>query len=165
MNGTANRFSLAYRPGATNRQTWNITRDDDAGEQGDLQIEQERFGGLRVDEMAALGQHPGERHHDELVDGRDEQEGDGHPDAHGDERLDEPLPELVEMLQKRHLAAGVAVVLLVVPAVGQLRIEERRPWREAVLVVAAAADLRRCGRPSVGRAGPTRPTTARSRCS
>ena len=35
------------------------------------------------------------------------------PDGDGDDRVEDPLPELVEMLQKRHLPAGEVVVLVV----------------------------------------------------
>ena len=55
-----------------------------------------------------------QRPHDEREDVVDEEERDQEADDDGDDRDDESLPELVEMLQERHLAAGVFGFELVV---------------------------------------------------
>ena len=46
----------------------------------------------------------------EVEDVGDEEEGNDAADHEGDDAQNQPLPELVEMLQKRHLAAGLEVV-------------------------------------------------------
>ena len=55
-------------------------------------------------------QHRLERADDEIEDVADEDEGDDAADDERDDRCNQPFPELVEMLQERHLAAGFEFV-------------------------------------------------------
>ena len=83
-------------------------------ERTDLHHDHEAFGRCAVDELLLFGHQLPEREHDELLQPADEDEGD---DAAADERPDrdnQSLPELVEMLQKRHLPAGFVVLLFFV---------------------------------------------------
>ena len=57
-------------------------------------------------EMAAFGQHAARRLEDEIVQLLVERKADEHADADADDRSHDALPELVEMLQKRHLSGG-----------------------------------------------------------
>ena len=61
--------------------------------------------------------HLPQRPHDELEDVLDEERGDRHADAQRQQRADDALPELVQMLQERHLSAFGFVVE---PAVGHV---------------------------------------------
>src|SRR6185503_14715954 len=64
---------------------------------------------LRVHELRAvdLVQFLEERKPDEGLDAIDEEEGDRAAEDETVDARDQPLPELIEMVQKRHLRAGV----------------------------------------------------------
>ena len=72
----------------------------------DLHVEGERLSRLRVDHPAAWRQDAARRREKEFGDAVDEEEADQHANRDGQQGMDDALPELVEMLQKRHLPAG-----------------------------------------------------------
>ena len=89
--------------------------DDDAGQHRDLEAQHERLGRFGVDHRAARRQRGCQRTHDEVEDAIQEDEGDQKAYAHADERPDDAFPELVEVLEKRHLGTGsVEVSFLIV---------------------------------------------------
>ena len=86
--------------------------EDDAGDQRDLDVEAEGFARLGVDHLAAGRQQTARRAEQEVGDAVDEGEADHHADGDRQQRVDDALPELVEMLQKGHLPAGGFIVFL-----------------------------------------------------
>ena len=80
--------------------------------------------------------------HDERENAIDEKDRERDPDGERDERADQPLPELVEVFQKRHLAAGFTLVSLV-PALAVvlvLRVGERNNGHAVQAPVLVSAD-------------------------
>ena len=77
-------------------------RHDQADDEGELQVQRERFARLREDELAARRQRLHRRRHEERVDLRDERERDENADADRQRRVDDAFPELVEMIEERH---------------------------------------------------------------
>jgi hypothetical protein len=75
--------------------------------------------------MTARGQDLLQRPHHERKDLIDEEERDQEAHDDGEDRDDQSLPELVEMLQERHLAAGFVgfelVVEILVRGAGRVR--------------------------------------------
>src|SRR4051812_21784447 len=69
-------------------------------------MQHEPFGGFGVDHLASRGQRGRQRAHDEIEDLILEDEGDQKSDKKADERPDDPFPELIEVLEKRHLGTG-----------------------------------------------------------
>jgi hypothetical protein len=92
--------------------------DHQARQRRHLQLQHEGFGGLRVNQLAARRQDLLQRAHDEAEDAVDEGEGDQEPDADGADRDDQPPPELVEVLQKRHLPSRGSVVSIEIVLLG-----------------------------------------------
>ena len=84
-------------------------RDHQPAERADLHRQHEGLEALRVHEFRAVDgvQLAEEREPDEGLDAVDEEERDHAADDEAVDARDQPLPELVEMVQKRHLRAGV----------------------------------------------------------
>jgi hypothetical protein len=78
--------------------------------QGDASTTPERFAGLRVNHPAARGQETPRRRQDEVDDRVDEEEAEAHADRDAEHRLHDAFPELVQVLQKRHLSASLFIV-------------------------------------------------------
>ncbi len=83
----------------------------------DLDVQHERFGRIGVDERAAGRQQPLHRPHDEVEDLADEEAADDEADDQRDDGVDDASPELVEMLQERHLPAGFFFAVELVVAI------------------------------------------------
>ena len=81
-------------------------RDEDAGDQRHRDIERKGLARLGVNQLDAGRQNLARGREDEIEDGPDEGEGGDDSDDDGDAGADDAFPELVEMLQKRHLPLG-----------------------------------------------------------
>src|SRR5206468_6829169 len=78
-------------------------RDDDADDEGDLNVEAEGLARLRVNQLGACRQRaPGGRE-DEVDHLIDEAEPDGDADTNGERRSHEPSPEVVKALEEREV--------------------------------------------------------------
>ena len=109
-------------------QTPDLIHDErrgehDAGNQRDLDVDRERFAGLRVDQLAARRQHTAEGLEHEREDGRDEPERDQHPHDNRDGAVDEPAPELLEVGEDREPNAvpGIRLTIRATRRVGSPR--------------------------------------------
>ena len=94
-------------------------RDEQARNDGNADVQHERFGRVRVDHRLARPERLPQGQHYERIDVFDEERGNGDARAQRKERADDALPELIEVLQKRHLPAALGIVV-VEPAVGHV---------------------------------------------
>ena len=81
------------------------SREHHADDERNLDVERKGLAGLGVDQLDAGRQRPPRRREDEVEDPVDESETEQNADGDRDARIDDALPELVEMLQERHLRA------------------------------------------------------------
>src|SRR2546425_7790376 len=81
------------------------SREHHAYDERNLDVERKGFAGLRVDQLDAGRQRPPRRREDEVENPVDESEAKQNADGYRDARIDDALPELIEMLEKRHLRA------------------------------------------------------------
>ena len=79
---------------------------EQGGHEGHFHIKHEGLGDARVDQLDPLRQILGQGLGEEGIDGFGEHEGRDDRDEEAGERPDQPLPEVLEMLEEGHLIRG-----------------------------------------------------------
>jgi len=92
-------------------------RDDQTRDPRNGQVEDEGLGRLRVDQVLPGGQPRLQRLHHEVEQLLDEDERDQEAGEDRDGRIDDAFPELVEVLQERHLRFAIVELVVVTIAV------------------------------------------------